>query len=130
MRLSQTKNGIGSDLFVNIFMPTTVKIPDSLLKSVDRRATALGISRNRLVVRALEQALSLRSAWPAEFLEHLRKQATAIEGTARPVTCGKRIEDFDAAIAAHALALGATLVTVNLGHMTRFPGLRVEDWSR
>ena len=39
-------------------MPTTVHIPDPLLKSVDRRAKALGISRNRLVVRALEQAVS------------------------------------------------------------------------
>ena len=42
---------------------------------------------------------------------------------------GTRIEDFDAAIAAHALARGATLVTSNLSHMTRVPGLRVEDWS-
>ena len=53
-------------------MPTTVHIPDPLLKSVDRRAKALGISRNRLVVRALEQAVSVRSAWSPEFLEHLR----------------------------------------------------------
>lgn len=43
---------------------------------------------------------------------------------------GTRIEDFDAAIAAHALALEATLVTANLDHMIRVPGLRVEDWSR
>jgi tRNA(fMet)-specific endonuclease VapC len=42
---------------------------------------------------------------------------------------GERIEDFDAAIAAHALALAATLVTANLGHMQRVPGLKVEDWS-
>jgi tRNA(fMet)-specific endonuclease VapC len=42
---------------------------------------------------------------------------------------GNRIEDFDAAIAAHALALDATLVTANLDHMTRIPGLRVEDWG-
>ena len=41
-----------------------------------------------------------------------------------------RIEDFDAAIAAHALAAGATLVTANLSHMTRVPGLHVEDWER
>lgn len=43
---------------------------------------------------------------------------------------GTRVEDFDAAIAAHALALDATLVTANLEHMTRVPGLVVEDWSR
>ncbi|HUF47186.1 MAG TPA: PIN domain-containing protein [Vicinamibacterales bacterium] len=42
---------------------------------------------------------------------------------------GTRIEDFDAAIAAHALAHGATLVTADLDHMTRVPGLRVEDWA-
>ena len=43
---------------------------------------------------------------------------------------GTRIEDFDAAIAAHALALDATLVTANLDHMTRVPGLQIEDWGR
>ena len=43
---------------------------------------------------------------------------------------GTRIEDFDAAIAAHALALDATLVTADLDHMIRVPGLRVEDWGR
>jgi tRNA(fMet)-specific endonuclease VapC len=41
---------------------------------------------------------------------------------------GVRIEDFDAAIAAHALAIDATLITANLDHMTRVPGLKVEDW--
>ncbi len=53
-------------------MPTTVHIPDPLLQLVDRRAKALGISRNRLVVRALEEAVSVRSAWAPEFLQRLR----------------------------------------------------------
>jgi predicted transcriptional regulator len=53
-------------------MPTTVHIPDALLKSVDRRARALGVSRNRLIVRALEQAVSERSTWAPDFLERLR----------------------------------------------------------
>ena len=42
---------------------------------------------------------------------------------------GTRIEDFDAAIAAHALAYDAILVTANVDQMIRVPGLRVEDWS-
>jgi predicted transcriptional regulator len=53
-------------------MPTTVHIPPALLKSVDRRAKALGVSRNRLIVRALEQAVTERSGWSPEFLEKLR----------------------------------------------------------
>ena len=40
------------------------------------------------------------------------------------------IDDFDAAIAAHAVARSATLVTAKPQHMTRIPGLTVEDWSR
>jgi tRNA(fMet)-specific endonuclease VapC len=42
---------------------------------------------------------------------------------------GARIEDFDAAVAAHAAAEGAVLVTANLKHMMRVPGLEIEDWS-
>ena len=57
---------------MNIFMPTTVHIPPALLKSVDRRARALGVSRNRLIVRALEHAVSGRAGWTPEFLNRLR----------------------------------------------------------
>jgi len=54
-------------------MPTTVHIPAALLKSVDRRAKVLGLSRNRLIIRALERAVSERSTWAPEFLEKLRR---------------------------------------------------------
>ena len=43
---------------------------------------------------------------------------------------GQHIEDFDAAIAARALAEGAILVTANLDDMTRVAELKVEDWER
>jgi tRNA(fMet)-specific endonuclease VapC len=43
---------------------------------------------------------------------------------------GRRIEDFDAAIAAHASAIEATLVTANIEQMSRVDGLAVEDWSK
>lgn len=43
---------------------------------------------------------------------------------------GRRIEDFDAAIAAHALAIDGVLVTANTDDMVRILGLRIEDWGR
>jgi len=54
-------------------MPTTVHIPAALLKSIDRRAKALGVSRNRLIVRALERSISERRGWAPEFLDQLRR---------------------------------------------------------
>lgn len=41
---------------------------------------------------------------------------------------GVRIEDFDVAIAAHALALDAVLVSDDSAHMSRITGLQVESW--
>jgi tRNA(fMet)-specific endonuclease VapC len=41
---------------------------------------------------------------------------------------GVRLEDFDVAVAAHALAIGATVVTDNVKHMSRVRGLVVENW--
>jgi tRNA(fMet)-specific endonuclease VapC len=41
---------------------------------------------------------------------------------------GIPIGDFDVLIAAHALAIDATLVTNNVKHFSRVHGLRVENW--
>jgi tRNA(fMet)-specific endonuclease VapC len=48
---------------------------------------------------------------------------------ARLERSGKRIEDFDVAVAAHALAARAILVTTNVQHLARIPDLDVENWS-
>jgi hypothetical protein len=49
-----------------------VHISPALLESVDRRARSLGVSRNRLIIWALEQAVTERSGWAPEFLDRLR----------------------------------------------------------
>ena len=49
---------------------------------------------------------------------------------ARLEKLGRRIEDLDAAVAAHAVANQATLVTANVRHMIRIANLSVDDWSR
>ena len=54
-------------------MPTTVHIPEALLQAVDRRARALKVSRNRLIVRALEREMTSPSGWSPEFLDRLRQ---------------------------------------------------------
>lgn len=43
---------------------------------------------------------------------------------------GARIGDFDEMIAAHALALGAVLVTDNIRHFRRVRSLELENWLR
>jgi len=43
---------------------------------------------------------------------------------------GTPIGDFDEMIAAHALALGAVVVTDNTRHFARVPGLVIENWLR
>ena len=41
---------------------------------------------------------------------------------------GRPLEDFDAAIAAHAVAHDATLVSANVRHMATVPALKYENW--
>ena len=65
-----------------------------------------------------------RVAWSDDVSEAFGVIKAALERK------GERIEDFDAAVAAHALAEECVLVTANLKHMTRVPGLEVEDWSQ
>ena len=42
---------------------------------------------------------------------------------------GTPIGDFDVLIAAHAVALRCTLVTNNVRHFSRVPGLSMESWA-
>jgi hypothetical protein len=57
-------------------MPTSVHIPKPLLQAVDRRARALKISRNKLIIQALEREVTAGADWPVGFFEKI--------GTANP----------------------------------------------
>ena len=52
-------------------MPTTVHIPPELLRKIDERAKALKVSRNRFVIKALQQALISDDAWSSDLIEAL-----------------------------------------------------------
>jgi len=52
-------------------MATSVHFPRELLERVDAQAKARGVSRNRLIIDALEQALSKEDRWSPEFLAEM-----------------------------------------------------------
>ena len=52
-------------------MPTSVHIPKPILDAVDRKARALKISRNRLIVNALEREVTAGSDWSPDFFDRL-----------------------------------------------------------
>lgn len=52
-------------------MSTTVHIPDKLLERADAQAKSLGISRNRLIIEALEARLAAEDRWPEELARTL-----------------------------------------------------------
>jgi metal-responsive CopG/Arc/MetJ family transcriptional regulator len=52
-------------------MATSIHIPKPLLEAVDRKARVLKISRNRLIVRALERELTAGNDWSPGFFEQL-----------------------------------------------------------
>ena len=56
-----------------VFVPTTIHIPKPLLKRVDARAKALGVSRNRVITEALETTLGDRESWPPELVRMLEE---------------------------------------------------------
>jgi tRNA(fMet)-specific endonuclease VapC len=82
-----------------------------------RRRTALEQRCDRLL-GALQ-----RAEWTDEVSVRFGLLKAELERT------GARIDDFDVAIAAHALAMSAILVTANTRHFTRVSGLVLEDWT-
>lgn len=85
------------------------------------RSSAPGHNR-RLVARFLETVPLL----------HGRESAAREFGVIKAVLekLGQRLADADLIIAATCLAFDAVLVTGNVAHFSRVPGLHVENWIR
>lgn len=52
-------------------MGTSVHIPKPLLAAVDRKAKTLNLSRNKLIIRALEREVKHGSDWSPDFFGRL-----------------------------------------------------------
>ena len=108
--------------------PADVAVPQPVLAEIAFGIERLPRSKRRTALQArfdLVRSELARAEWTDTVSEAYGRIKATLERR------GRRIEDFDAAIAAHAVASGAILVTAtNVAHMTRVPGLRIEDWSR
>lgn len=106
--------------------PGDVGIPQPVIAEIAYGIERLPRSKRR---RALQERFELvcselqRVEWTDAVSHAYGRIKAALERR------GTRIEDFDVAIAAHALASDAILVTSNVDHMARVPGLRVEVWG-
>jgi tRNA(fMet)-specific endonuclease VapC len=104
-----------------------VAVPQPVLAEIAYGIERLARSKRRAMLQDrfdLVRSELGRAPWTDAVSEHFGLVKATLERK------GKRIEDFDAAIAAHALAVDAVLVTANLDDMVRIPGLKIEDWSR
>lgn len=88
-----------------------------------------GVARSE---RPEQNALALAALLAPLTVEPFDDAAAAAYGPVRVALerAGTPIGSMDLLIAAHALALGRTLVTNNTREFERVPGLRVEDWGR
>ena len=82
------------------------------------------IERKCAEARRLLEAEGLAVAWTDPVSRAFGEIKADLESR------GLRLEDFDVAVAAHALANDAILVTDDLEHMGRISGLRTENWLR
>ena len=118
----------GSEAFVERLAshsPAEIAIPQPVISEIAYGIERLPRSKRRTALQSRFDLICSEIA-RAEWTDVVSQAYGRIKATLE--RRGARIEDFDAAIAAHAFAIGATLVTADLAHMTRVPGIKVEDW--
>ena len=75
-------------------MATSVHIPKPLLEAVDRRARALKMSRNKLIVQALEREVTGGADWPSGFFDKLAaadaELVSAVDDMSKAISAGRK----------------------------------------
>jgi tRNA(fMet)-specific endonuclease VapC len=103
-----------------------VRVPQPVIAEIQYGLARLTPSRRKTDLQARFAIFArelTRALWSDEVSAEFGRLKALLEYR------GERLDDFDIAIAAHATAEGATLVTANTRHMTRIPGLTIADWT-
>ena len=103
--------------------------PDELaISSITAAELYHGVVQNHVPDTELVRVRSLLDVIPViDFGVNAAISYGAVRGILERT--GQRIGQFDMLIAAHALSIGATLVTHNTREFRRVPDLLVEDWG-
>lgn len=107
--------------------PRDVAIPEPVFAEIAFGVERLPNSKRKQLLRESLELIRIEIhavVWSARVTDAFASIKAKLERT------GRLIEDFDIAIAAHARATGAVLVTANSRHMARIDDLELEDWSR
>ena len=81
---------------------------------------------SKRLAQSLEKVLGKLDVVP--FMPPAEKHYAAVRLTLERK--GTKIGQNDTLIAAHAIALGAVVVTDNVKHFSQVPGLKIENWLR
>ena len=100
----------------------SVMVMAELEFGAEKARVQLGMTKFVRRVEALRQQLEVEPLGP-DFPQSYARVRAHLEAT------GLKIGDRDTIIAAHALAVRATLVTRNVREFARVPGLVVENWQ-
>jgi predicted transcriptional regulator len=90
-------SGLAPDIVALIVMATSIHVPKPLLAAVDRKARSLRLSRNQLILRALEREVAAGTDWSAGFFERLeetdRETAKAVDSLLTAIRGARRSKE-------------------------------------
>ncbi len=105
---------------------SSVAVPQPVFAEIAYGIERLPKSRKKETLRQRYELLRAelpRAVWNDEVTDAFGRIKAQLERR------GQRIEDFDAAIAAHAADDDAVLVSADADDMARIPGIKFENWT-
>jgi tRNA(fMet)-specific endonuclease VapC len=99
-----------------------LRLSTVVLAELEYGAAKTGLARHRARVDGLAASITIEPLLPEDAARYGRLRSELERR-------GEIIGPFDALVAAHALRLGATVVTRNLREFARVPGLKCENWQ-